>query len=138
MANKRDLPPPQSPFVEVPAGTLSSDGYQYLLSLLNVAKNSILTSTVATGLTATGANQATALQLSSQWNEIDTTPAGTGVLLGAYQPGQSQTVFNQGLNPLNVYPSPGSQIDALGANVAYSLASGSERTFNFVSGAQIR
>lgn len=138
----RNLPPPQSPFVDGtgddPTYNLSGDGYQYLLSLLAAAANSLATSSVDSNLTATGANQATALQLSSQWNEITTTPAGTGVLLQALQTGQSQTVFNQGANALNVYPPPGGQIDALGVNVAYSLAPTLRHTFDFVSASQIR
>lgn len=132
----QNLPVPQSPFVNPQSGTLSYDGYQYLLSLLAQASGS--TATVASSLTSTGTNQATALQLSSQWNEVDTVASGTGVLLSAYQAGQSQVVFNEGTNPLLVYPAPGIQINALGNNVAFSLAAGSRGTFNFVSSTQIR
>lgn len=134
----RNLPPPQSPFVDTGTLNLSYDGYQFLLSLLNAAANAQSTSSVDTGLTATGTNQATAFQLSSQWNEIDTTAAGTGVLLTAYQPGQAQVVFNGGVNPLLVYPPPGAMINALGANVAFSLAAGSRQTFDFFTANQIR
>lgn len=134
----RNLPPPQSPFVDSGSLNLSYDGYQYLLSLLAAAARAQATASVDQNLTAAGTNQATALQLTSDWNEVDTTPAGTGVLLSALQPGQSQTVFNQGLNPLLVYPPPGAQIDVLGTNIAYSLASGARHTFDFVSAGQIR
>lgn len=134
----RNLPPPQSPFVDPTTGVLSYDGYQYLLSLLNQASSQVPTSTVDNGLTATGKNQATALQLSSQWNEVDTVAAGTGVLLASYVPGQAQTVFNASANPLNVYPPPGSQINALGANAPFVLAAGTRATFDFTSGTQIR
>lgn len=133
-----NLPPPQEPFVDPKSGILSYTGYQYLLSLLNAAASSQSTSTVDTGLVATGTNQATALQLVKQWNEVDTVAPGTGVLLSAYQKGQAQTVFNQGANALLIYPPPGSQIDALGVNVAYSLASGARVTFDFTSATQIR
>lgn len=133
----RNLPPPQSPFVDKTLN-LSEDGYQYLLSLLAKAASTLPSSTVSSGLTATGTNQATALQLSSQWNEVDTTPANSGVLLSAYATGQSQTVFNQGVNALSIYPPPGAQIDSLGANVAYSLAPGARHTFDFISSGQIR
>lgn len=133
----RNLPPPQSAFVK-PDFTLSNDGYQYLLSLLNAASSSQATASVDSALTATGANQATALQLSSQWNEVDTVPAGTGVLLQLLQPGQSQIVFNQGANALNVYPPPGLKIDAMAVNIPFSLVAGARRTFDFLSGAQIR
>lgn len=133
-----NLPPPQSPFVDNGSLNLSYDGYQYLLSLLNKAASDQATSTVDSGLTAKGTNQATALQLSSQWNEVDTVPAGAGVLLSAFQEGQSQTVFNEGTNPLLVYPPPGSNINALTENAAFSLASGSRATFDFISSTQIR
>lgn len=138
----RNLPPPQSPFVDGKGKdatfNLSNDGYQFLLSLLQAAAGSIATSSVDTNLTATGANQATALQLSSQWNEIVTTPVGSGVLLEALQPGQSQTVFNQGLNALNVYPPPGSKIDALAINIPIALGTGQRHTYDFLSSGQIR
>lgn len=134
----RNLPPPQSPFVDGKSFNLSDDGYQYLLSLLNAAANSISTSSVDSDLTATGTNQATALQLSSQWNEITTTLPGTGVLLQALQTGQSQTVFNEGANALNVYPPPGAQIDTSAVNVPYVLGAGLRHTFDFTSASQIR
>lgn len=135
----QNLPPPQSPFVNPATGILANDGYQYLLSLLNAAANDQATSTVATGLEATGTNQATALQLSSQWNEVDSAAnAGAGVLLSAYQPGQQQTVFNGLGAALPVYPPPGVQIDALGVNQPYSLAAGARLTFDFWSDTQIR
>lgn len=127
----RDLPPPQSPFVDKDTRNLSYDGYQFLLSLLNAATNSIPTASVGDGLTATGTNQATALQLSSQWNEVDTTPVGTGVLLSGYQPGQAQVVLNAGVNPLKVYPPPGMQINALGVNAPFALGAGLRQTFDF-------
>lgn len=133
-----NLPVDQSPFTDPKTGQLTYDGKNYLLSILQEAANGQATSTVSTGLVAAGTNQATALQLTSQWNEVDTVASGAGVLLSAYQAGQSQTVFNQGLNPLLVYPAPGAQIDALGVNVAFSLASGSRITFDFVSSTQIR
>src|SRR5258708_3759511 len=135
----RNLPPPQSPFVDPKNGTLSNDGYQFLLNLLNTAANSQATASVDTALTAMGTNQATALQLSAQWNEVDTVPVGTGVLLQSLQPGQSQTVFNQdAINALNVYPPPGFRIDNAAVNIPYALAAGLRHTFDFVSATQIR
>ena len=136
--NGFNLPPPQEPFVDPQTGILNYSGYQYLLSLLNSASENQPSATVATGLTATGANQATALQLGSQWNEVDVVAPGTGVLLSAYSEGQSQTVFNQGANTLQIYPSPQSQIDSLGQNEPYMLAAGARITFDFVSAMQIR
>lgn len=134
----RNLPPPQSPFVDKETLNLSYDGYQFLLDLLTSFTSALTQQTVSTGLTSTGINQATALQLSSQWNEVDTVASGTGVLLSAYQVGQSQVVFNQGVNALLVYPPPGSQINSLGNNAAFSMAAGTRATFDFLSAAQIR
>lgn len=134
----QNLPPPQSPFVDPSTGVLSNDGIQYLLSLLNTAASTQATATVEQGLVAKGTNQATALQLTAQWNEVDTVAAGSGVLLSAFQPGQSQVVFNEGANPLNVFPPPGAQINAMVANAPFPLAAGTRGTFEFVSATQIR
>lgn len=133
----RNLPPPQSAFVDKQLN-LSNDGYQYLLSLLAQAATLTPTSTISSALEASGANQATALQLTSQWNEVDVVAAGTGVLLSSMQPGQSQTVFNQGANPLNVYPPPDFQIDGGVVNAPIALGAGQRRTFDFLSASQIR
>jgi hypothetical protein len=134
----QNLPLPQSPFVNSD-GTLSYDGYQYLLSLLADAESAQYTATVATGLEATGTNQATAFQLSNQWNVVDTVAAGSGVLLSSLNAGQTQAVFNANTlsDLLNVYPPPGVQIDALGANKPYQLAALKMQIFNFVSSGQI-
>lgn len=72
--------------------------------------------TVATGLTATGTTQGTALSLSSLWNEITTTLANTGVIAANAAVGFELAIFNRGANNLNIYPPVGSQINALGAN----------------------
>ena len=133
-----NLPPPQEPFVDPATGNLSSSGYQYLLSVINQANTNQATATVGDGLVATGTNQATALQLSDQWNEVDTVAAGTGVILSAFGMGQSQLVSNQGANALLVYPPPGLQINALAVNQAFSLGAGSTITFGFFSATQIR
>lgn len=135
----RNLPPPQSAFVDpAPALSLSYDGYQYLLSLLNFAAGQIPTATLSPSLVAKGATQATATTITDQWNEFDTVPAGSGALLSALQPGQSQDVFNEGANSLKVYPPPGAQIDALAINAPYTLTAGKMQTFRTMSATQIR
>jgi hypothetical protein len=70
-------------------------------------------SSAAYNITAAGTNQATAYQLNSVINEIDTAAAGTGVAL-PYTKGLSKTtpfqtcyVINNGANALNVYPANG-------------------------------
>lgn len=60
---------------------------------------------VSTGLTATGTNLATALQLVSFVNVVATTAVNTGVKLPSNTPiGQTVIVNNDGANALNVYP----------------------------------
>ena len=142
----RNLPPPQSPFVNAPdkdipskGYTLSFDGYQFLLNLLNQATSALSQATVENGLIATGNNQATALQLNAQWNEIDSVPAGSGVLLSIYQPGQQQVVFNDdSSNALLVYPPPGQSINNGATNAAVSLATNTKTVFYFVTPTEIK
>lgn len=139
----QNLPPPQSAFVNPPGATggivalsLSYDGYQFLINLLSNALSSGITSSVGTGLVAKGSNQATALLLTNDWNEID---SGTGgVLLASLQAGQNQVVFNNTGGSINVYPPPGSQINALGLNAAFVLTNATRATFDFFSSTQIR
>lgn len=79
--------------------------------------------TIATGLTATGTVQGDALVLTHNWNEVTTTPLNSGVVVPNLGAGQGSTMFNEGANPLKVYPPVGGQIDALGVNAPYVLAS---------------
>ena len=133
----KTLPPPQTPFVDPKTGTLSNDGYQYFMALLNTLASAIPTASLALGLIAQGSGQSTALQLTSPLSVITSVVAGNGVLLSAYNPGQSQTVFNQSGSPINIFPPPGFAIDALAVNVPYSLTSGKMQIFNFESATQI-
>ena len=89
-----------------------------------------LSNKVANNLTATGSTQATSLALNQDWNEVLTVPVGSGVNLLPLLPGQSQTVYNGDGNPLKVYPAVGFAIDALGVNVAYTLAAGKTQVFS--------
>lgn len=80
-----------------------------------------LANTVDTGLTATGATQATALVLTKQWNLVSTTAAGTGVMLPDSGAGFETAVYNDGANALLVYPPVGKSINALAVDAGYSL-----------------
>ena len=71
---------------------------------------------VSSGLTATGTNQSTAYSLTAADNEFTTVVSGTGAILYAGTPGDSQTVYNGGANALTVYPPSGSQINGMGTN----------------------
>jgi hypothetical protein len=90
---------------------------------------------VATGLTAAGSTQGTALQLTSKVNIITTAAASTGVRL----PPASVTdidfvvVTNSGANTLAIYPSTGEQLGALGANAALNTGAGVGKAFYRVS-----
>lgn len=77
----------------------------------------------ATGVSAAGTTQATATQLYAEDSEVTTVASGAGVVMNALiQPGESQTVFNVGANPLKVYPPSGKSINAMSANAAMTLA----------------
>jgi len=90
--------------------------------------------TAATGLTATGTTQGTALALTTETSDVTTVAANTGVILPAYvQTGARFVVRNRGANTLKVYPPTGVAINALGANVAYSIPFGGTATFVWVS-----
>lgn len=82
--------------------------------------------TAATGLTATGTNLATALQLSTSWNVVGTTASGTGVKLMPTENGATMLVANDGANSLTVYAPSGSTIDGA-ASVA--IATTKRRVF---------
>lgn len=93
---------------------------------------------VATGLTATGTTQATALGLESEWNELTSTPANTGVRLNGFGVGLNSIVFNQGGATLKIYPPIGSAIDVLGTNNPFSLANNTARDFYQLTATQFR
>lgn len=93
---------------------------------------------VTSGIVAAGATQGTATAISTSVSEIDTTAAGTGVIITGLAKGQRWTVFNEGANALNVYPPVGAQIDALGNNNPYLLAAGKCQVFWAISAIQLR
>ncbi len=84
-----------------------------------------------TGITAfaTG-GQASATALTTDVNFVTVCATnGDSVKLPTAILGLEITVFNQGAANLDIFPVTGGQIDALGANAAYSLASGSSKAF---------
>lgn len=83
---------------------------------LNTLAVAAIGNDVASGLTATGTNQATAYALTAADNEFTTVADGTGGVLYAGTPGDTQSVYNGGSNPLNIYPPSGSQINGIGTN----------------------
>lgn len=83
----------------------------------------------ATGLTAAGTTQGTALAITNQTNEFTTVAASSGGILPSPEQGEFIFVANAGANALNVYPASGHSINALAANAAFSLAAGKNAVF---------
>lgn len=90
-------------------------------------------SSVATGLTAAGSTQATALALTNDVNIFGTVAASTGAILPNYDIGDDLVVVNGGANALNVYPPVGHQINSGAANAAVSVPAGKSARFCRVS-----
>lgn len=81
----------------------STAGQWYTEGLATGYAGPLQTLNYANALTATGANQGTALALAAMINRITTAAAGTGVLLPAAASGLAVTVINRGANPVQVY-----------------------------------
>lgn len=92
-----------------------------------------LPATIATGVTATGTNQATALALSRQWSVVSTVAGGTGVIIFNTQTGTETRIWNDGANSLSVYPPVGGQVDAQGTNNPYPLPAGASQIISKLS-----
>lgn len=92
---------------------------------------SLLVHSTANSITAhAGGGQGSATQLLSELNYIATAAsAGDSVKLPFAGPGRMITVFNETANAVDVFPLAGEAIDALGTDVAYSLAAGASRQF---------
>lgn len=85
-----------------------------------------LTNFVSTAGTANAASATTtqvgALSLSKNLTVISTAAQNpSAVTLPSMLPGQSTIVFNDGANPILIYPASGQAIDALSANAAVTL-----------------
>lgn len=88
----------------------------------------------ATAVSAAGTTQGTATELTAADSEVTTVGAGAGVVLSSkLAPGDEQSVFNAGANPLKVYPPTGFKINALAANTAMTLAVNTACIFKCVS-----
>jgi hypothetical protein len=139
LSSAQILPQPDVAIVDPKTGVFTQDGYKFFNNLLSLIPQAPPTASVQTGIEAVGATQATATPLGNQWNEIDSaTAANAGVLLSALQVGQTQVVANVSGVSINVYPQPGSQINALGINQPFALANGLRATFEFFKATQIR
>lgn len=93
----------------------------------------------ATGISAAGATQGTATALSATVLEhvVSTVAAGTGVRLPTPATGGAKyTVYNRGLNALNVYPAVGGTIDAAAINMPVVIPAGATAQYTSVSTTQ--
>lgn len=90
-----------------------------------------------TGLTATGTNQSTALEITSNANLVSTVASGTGVRLSSTASvGQEQWVYNSGANPLAIYPPSSGNINDLAANAKTILSTNTTMVFKKLSTTQ--
>lgn len=92
----------------------------------------------ATGLTAAGSTQGTALALPSDFSVFSTVGASTGTVLPATGPqcnlGDSFIVINHGANSLSVYPPVGGKIANGTTNAAFAVAATKTAYFTSLGG----
>jgi hypothetical protein len=127
---------PQTPVVNPQTGHLTTDGRLLLTTMWQRQGGGTgIVPVVKQALAATGATQADAHALTADWNDVETTPAGSGVVMPTMKPGNDITIRNGGASPLNVYPFPGATID--GATV-FPLAAGATKEFKCWSTTLVR
>jgi hypothetical protein len=121
-------------WVQVFEGSTTRTGSGGLVFASNPAVaglQSSVTATLTAGTNAQGQGQITS---TTDVVVVTTTAANpSGVTLPASGVGRRVTVINRGTNPINVYPTSGSQIDALGTNAAISLPVNGVVEFNCVT-----
>jgi hypothetical protein len=89
-----------------------------------------ITPSLQTGLTALGSTQSTAFLLTNNsWHEFTTVASGTGAILPVGMAPSEVRIFNDGPNPLHVYPPIGGTINSATANSPVMLASGNGLTY---------
>jgi hypothetical protein len=95
-----------------------------------------ISGSIATGLSGAGtSSQANAFAITSAVNVFSTVAANSGGILPATaEVGSSVEIYNQGANPLLVYPHVGGTINALSANSSFSLTNAKSGIFKRISG----
>lgn len=121
--------PPQTARLVQGDGTLIPSFWYFLRALfLRSGGDGGIPIVVDPDLAALGASQTTALSLTEDYSEI-LSGSGNGAILASLQPGQFQIVFNGTGGDVSIYPEVGGEIDALGANAAYTLPNGKTQIF---------
>ncbi len=83
--------------------------------------------------TAAGTTQATAYAITKPSTQFTTVASNAGAILGVVPIGKSISVYNDGANPLLVYPQVGGTIGTGAANAAVSVAAGASMSFRRLS-----
>ena len=92
----------------------------------------------ATAVSAAGTTQITATELTAADSEVTTVASGAGVVLSSkLAPGDEQTVFNSGANPLKIYPPSGFKINALSTNSPMTLGINTACFFKCVTSTRV-
>ena len=113
-------------------------GYKAFAAGLPGPLSQVLCKDTATALSAAGTTQGTATELTAADSEVTTVASGAGVVLSSkLAPGDEQTVFNAGANPLKIYPPSGLQINALAADAPMTLATNTACYFKCVSATRV-
>ena len=100
-------------------------------SVLN-AQAALIQGSMSSGLVAAGTTFATALQLTSSFNQLATAAANSGVILPAMVPGQTVTVYNDGASPVTVYAT-GPTIDGTAGATGVALANAKRCSYTMIS-----
>jgi hypothetical protein len=85
---------------------------------------------VATGLTATGTDQASAAPLTAQTNIVTTVPTGAGMILPGGIVSGTMVITNASANDLLVYPPDGAQIGSYAVNAPVAISPGQTVSFS--------
>jgi len=130
---------PQTALNHPQTGRLTTDGRLLHTTVWQrTGGGSGIPTVVHTALAATGSTQHDALTLAADWNDVQTTSTGAGVVMPVMKPGNDITVRNEGPSPLNVYPFAGAQINALAVNAPFVLAPGTQMEFRCWSTTLVR